>query len=144
MVIGNFLTGYKFMINSDYTGGCIKQHSKEPLVPTMENTDPLLKCDELNMVEFVDDNDSLQYLTMLKLFDEPGVKHTTDGQTGWTPTSVIRNRHSRSGEYDVEFLRHCKKTEIGKHPLGQDLPFFQPLLLLKPALGQLIQLIHTS
>ena len=129
MAVGNFLTGYKFMINSDYTDGCIKQHSKESLVPTMENTDPLLKCDELNMVELVDDNDSLQYLTMLKLLslnDEPGVKHTTDGQTGWILTSVIRNRHSRSGEYDVEFLRRCKKTKIGKHPLGQDLPFFNP------------------
>ena len=55
----------------------------------------------------------------------------------------MRNRHSRSGEYDVEFLRRCKRIEIGKHPLRQDLPFFQPLLLLKPALGQLIQLIHT-
>ena len=32
---------------------------------------------------------------------------------------------------------------VGKHPSGQDLPFFQPLLLLEPALGQLVQLVHT-
>ena len=66
----------------------------------------------------------------------------------------MRNHHSpgsRYGEYDVEFLRHCKKIEIcdgefnlvGKHPSDQDLPFFQSLLLLEPALGQLIQLVHT-
>ena len=78
--------------------------------------------------DIVDDNDSLQHLKDAEVIefdiknDEPGVKHTTDaGQTGWTPISVMRNRHSsgsRSGVYDVEFLRHCKKIEICEGEFG--------------------------
>ena len=43
------------------------------------------------MVELVDNNDSLQHLKDAEAIefdiknDEPSVKHTTDGQTGWTP-----------------------------------------------------------
>ena len=56
----------------------------------MENTDPLSVMN-LDMVELVDNNDSLQHLKDAEAIefdiknDEPGVKHTTDGQTGWIP-----------------------------------------------------------
>ena len=56
----------------------------------MENTDPLSVMNS-DMIELVDNNDSLQHLKDAEAIefdiknDEPGVKHTTDGQTGWTP-----------------------------------------------------------
>ena len=106
----------------------------------------------------MDDNDLLQHLKDAEVIefdiknDEPasGVKHMTDaGQTGWAPIGVMRNRHSsgsRSGEYDVarvqereaSIVRRLKSVRgslVGKHPSSQDLPFFQPLLLLEPTLG---------
>ena len=92
---------------------------EEPLVSTAENiescSDP---CSVINSdtTESVDNSDSLQHLKDADTIafeiqnEEPGVKHTTNGRTGWTPIRIKRNREP--GDYDVEFLRRCKKIEI--------------------------------